>query len=513
MKTSTTEKVTRAYLVVLLVLALLVSSPLNFVLSLSLLILQLFVAFKPQAAGLNLVLTVATLVLAPLAIPDLFGVYTVLLVIPAVYLLSPSLKKYASTKTPTFSGVGRRASATLKHLSLGLFLVFVCSVIVWNFNLILITSVLLVCLGGLVWYVLRKVPKNALVEDRSWSRLLVGEAETRTFNISAKAETGLFVHLEPVNSWVKVEPKNFLLPPKTAVEATVVFAPPLAGPSKLKVNAVAADFWGLVETSQILAPLELHIIPRAKFAQWLAKKYLEQASFGAGLNISVQKSTIRVAKRGVEFHSTRLYQSGDRLKDIDWKHSYMLGDLIVKEYSGGLGNAAVVLVDLVAQDADSADKLAYNLVMAALTLAAEGIPTSIAAYTTSQVVAVTQMMASRELVKKALSLTEKIVIEAPKQKILGTASLRSVKSYVTRLNRLQSASAQNLSTILKFEADAIEQTAKTHPSTQALTTALKGLSGSAVLTVVSSNESEVLTLNLNRLQEKGYSAVTVNTKN
>lgn len=59
--------------------------------------------------------------------------------------------------------------------------------------------------------------------------------------------------------------------------------PPLAGPSKLRLQASAVDPHGLIQTNQILEPIELHIIPKAKYAQWLAKKYLEQTASGTSM--------------------------------------------------------------------------------------------------------------------------------------------------------------------------------------------------------------------------------------
>ena len=94
--------------------------------------------------------------------------------------------------------------------------------------------------------------------------------------------------------------QTFSLPAKGNMEATVRFTPPLAGPSKIQIKAASVDSRGLVETGQILEPIDLHIIPRAKYAPWLANKYLEQTSSGAGL-WRVQRSNPIVAKRGVEF--------------------------------------------------------------------------------------------------------------------------------------------------------------------------------------------------------------------
>lgn len=51
----------------------------------------------------------------------------------------------------------------------------------------------------------------------------------------------------------------------------------------------------------------------------------------------------------------------------------MLGELIVKQFSGSQGGVGVIVADLTASDAEEADALAYDLVMSALTLAKEGV--------------------------------------------------------------------------------------------------------------------------------------------
>lgn len=141
-----------------------------------------------------------------------------------------------------------------------------------------------------------------------------------------------------------------------------------------------------------------------------------------------QSSNNTISKQGLDYHSNRPYQTGDPLKNIDWKHSYMLGKLTVKQYSGSQGGVGVIVADLTASDAKEADALAYDLVMSALTLANEGLPSALAVYNQKEVIAATtQAMDSRETLKKAIELTGKILIEESKGKVLQPAELQRVK--------------------------------------------------------------------------------------
>jgi uncharacterized protein (DUF58 family) len=511
MTSLTAGTIARAYLVVVLELSVLVSSLLQLGLALALLAVQLYSAYKPPKASLNLVLVVSSLVFAPLALEALAGVYAVLLIVPALFLLDRSLKDFALTQAFSFSRVGRSASFVLKFLGLGLLLVFGVSDIVWNVTLMLTTVVLMGYLVVLVVYVFRAVPKMSLTEEKTWRRILVGDLETVEFNIKGKADTPILVSLKSADSWIHIEPTNFMLPAKKETKASVRFTPPLAGPSTIQVQAAYVDSRGLVQTGQVLEPVDLHIIPRAKYAQWLANKFLAETSIGGGLAIAVEQSSSRAAKYGVEFHDSRPYQAGDRLRDIDWRHSYMLGELIVKEFSGSQGQVGLIAADLTAKDAQDADRLAYNFVMSVLTLATEALASALAVYNRNEVLAVTQPINPRETLKKALELTEKIIIVESKEKVLQPTEMRRLKRSIGQLEEVKSDSARRLGKLLEFEFDANEESARLHPATLALAKAVENIKGPAVITVVSSmsDDSDALSLSLERLKEKGYRIVEV----
>ncbi len=340
---------------------------------------------------------------------------------------------------------------------------------------------------------------------------MVGDSETVKFNIKGKANVPILVSLEPFDAWVHVEPQNFMLQTKKETEASVRFTPPLAGPSKIQIKASVADCRRLVSTGQVLEPVDLHITPRARYAQWLANKFLEQTSAAGGMAVAVPGPSSKGSKRGVEFYGSRPYQSGDRLRDIDWKHSYMLGELIVKEFTGAQGQVGIIVADLTVKDAEAADRLAYNLVMSALTLATEALPSALAVYDRVEVIAVTVPMNPRETLKKALELTEKIVVVECKEKVLQPIDMRRLKRSIGQLGNVKGESAVNLGELLKFEVEANEKTAKKHPATLALAKAIENMQGSAVITVVSAvgDDSDALLLSLERLKDKGYSLVMV----
>ena len=75
-----------------------------------------------------------------------------------------------------------------------------------------------------------------------------------------------------------------------------------------------------------------------------------------------------------------MYQPGDNLKNIDWKHSVKYNELVTREFFEIQGQPVILLINLVAGDTEETDKLAYNIIVAALSLAQDGIPAALAAY-------------------------------------------------------------------------------------------------------------------------------------
>jgi len=502
--------IVRLYLVIVLLLAVVVSPPFQLGLSLALLAIQLYCAYRPLKASLNLILVVASLVLAPLAVEALVGAtFAVLLIVPALLLLDSSLKEYTLTQAFAFSRVGRSASSMLKSLGVCLGLVFLVSLVVSNMTLMLEAAVLLIYLATCVVYVCQRVPKTALEGSKTWSRIVVGDTDSKLVTLKTKARMPVQVFLETVDLWVNVEPASLDLASQANV--TLRFTPPLAGPSRVMLQASVIDDHGLIVTGQTLQPVDLHIIPKAKYAKWLANKFLEQTVQGSGSAAGVPRSLSRAGKPGVEFHGTHPYQPGDSWKYLDWKHSYMLGEFIVKEFSEAKGHVGIIVADLTAKNAEDADGLAYNLVMSALTLATEALPAALAVYNSKGVLAVTPPRAPRETLKTAMELTEKISIVEPKEKALQPLELRRLKRSISQLAQAKTETAQKLKEVLELESEANRQAAKQHPASQALMKAAKLTQAPAVITVASpiGYDSDALLLTLEQLREKGYSTVMV----
>jgi hypothetical protein len=294
-------------------------------------------------------------------------------------------------------------------------------------------------------------------------------------------------------------------------ELNLTITPPLAGPSHPRLQASITDPWGFVQINQVVEPVELHVIPRARYAEWLAMRYLEQTRPGIGVATTVSPEAGQMPKGGTEYYDSRAYQPGDRLMHVDWKHTLKLNELIIKEYTEAGGQAAIIAVNLSASDAEEADKLAFNLITTALTLAREAIPTALAAYNHQKVILTTVTIDPREALKHTLSLVKDITTVELAHRLLQPPDISRLKRNITLLNQATSEPAQRLLSLLDFERQAIEEAAKNHPLALALSSAIKHTPPPAVIVSVSqlNHDAEALLVTTDKLSRQGFTTIPV----
>lgn len=513
---STPKTILKAYLILIFLVAMLSSVPPYSIVALVLLALWLYSFYKPLRAELTLTLTVTTLTLTPFALQSLAGpFFSAFLIIPTVPLLDQGLRMNALNQSFTYSKAGRKATTMLKALATTFSIVFVSSLILLNYMLMLTSIILVSYLAFVLLYILRAIPKLALEESKTWRRVLVGDAAEVPLTLKSKAKTLLQVCLRAPQQWIHLQPSRFAMEMHAEANINLTFTPPLAGPSKLQIHALTVDPWGLTQTNQLLDPVELHIIPKARYAEWLAKKYLEPTASGtAPITATSPLKMLKAARLGVEYSSSRLYQPGDRLKDVDWKHTFKLQQLVIKEYLSAQGQSAIIATNLTAKDLEEADELAYNLITSALTLATEAVPTALAAYNQKDIIETTNAINPREMLKKALKLTQNITIVEPLERTLEPQNIKRLRRNINQLEQATIKPAQKLEEILKLEYQILQETAKRHPAGQALAKAAEGTPAPAVITVVSpfSHDADALSVTLDKLERKGYSTLIVKSK-
>ncbi|GAG52182.1 unnamed protein product, partial [marine sediment metagenome] len=223
-------------------------------------------------------------------------------------------------------------------------------------------------------------------------RVVAGTSADILLYATSRASARLHVFLSPVDSWVAITPQRFTLD-RDRIKLDVTISASLAGLPYPQLEASVVDARGFIQTNQMVEALELDVIPRATYAEWLAERYLERTGTEGALISTRTSETTTTLRRGSEYFGSRGYQPGDPLRDIDWKHTAKLGKLIVKEqYVEGGGQAAILGANLSVTSAEEADRVAFDMITAALTLAREAIPTALAIYNHQKVVLTTPIL-------------------------------------------------------------------------------------------------------------------------
>jgi hypothetical protein len=272
----------------------------------------------------------------------------------------------------------------------------------------------------------------------------------------------------------------------------------------------AVDVRGLVRVNNTVEPVALHVIPRAKYAEWLAMKYLEQAGTGGGESFLPEA---RAPRRGTEYLDSRAYQPGDEMRNIDWKHTVKFNQLVVKEFIESGGQKAIIGVNLSVADAEEADKLAFDLITTALTLAQEMVPTALAAYNHEQVVQTTAAVDPRDALKHSMALVNSIAQVELGQRYLQPASLGRLRRNLGILRGATSQPAQQLLSILDFEYRAIEKAAGGNPATAALLRSAERVPAPASVVLISrlNHDAEAVMIATERLQRRGFNMLPLVT--
>jgi uncharacterized protein (DUF58 family) len=287
--------------------------------------------------------------------------------------------------------------------------------------------------------------------------------------------------------------------------------PLLAGECSPRLNVAAADTRGFIRLSQTIEPLQLHVIPRARYAEWLANKYLEQSG-GGSLTMTALSAKANALPRGrAEYFGSRAYQPGDPMKDIDWKHASKLNQLIVREYAETNDQTAILVVNLTAGDAEEADLLAFKTITAALTLAQQQIPTALAAYNHEGVFLIRGLTDPDDILRQALSLSREIKTARMTNRCLEPTDIARIRRNIALLRQADSEPARRLTEVLSFERRAIEEAAAEHPATLALTEVTELTPAPAMIFLISSlnHDAEAVLVTTEKLSRRSFTTVPV----
>jgi uncharacterized protein (DUF58 family) len=489
--------------------------------SLLLLAALIYTAFRPQRPSSDVVVNLMPVFLVPLALAplvDALGVpaslapVAVVPALPSLFLLDDSLRRCVRLRQ-TFTRAKGERQITPTFLSLGsaaLAVMFLAPV-VGRPVLLLAGAAVLLYLVIILARVLALVPGRPFTADMVLKRVIAGISGGISFQLTSRTSLRLYCRAAPEDAWVRVRPSQFISGDRDGLWLELSFTPALAGECRPPLQISALDPHGLVQMNQRLEPLQLHVIPMAHYAEWLATRYLEQAEAGV---ISGLPDSLRLPRRGVEYRESRAYQPGDPLKDIDWKHTAKLNQLIVNTYGESGQRAAIIAANLEADSAAAADRLAFNLITVALTLARENIPAALAVYDRHRVVLHTGIIDTFEVLKQTLSLVRQITTAELEGRHLEPTDIAKVRRSIRQLQQAESEPARRLLEILNFEHRAVEESARNHPATPALSAVTGRVPAPATIFLVSqlNHDAEAVLVATEKLARRKFTVVPVENK-
>lgn len=505
--------------------------------ALALLLMMLFIIFRPLYSRLNIVVSVAAFFLLPVLLEPLVkylpyyaflssvsltvGIFDLTLIqilvvmatLPTLYLLDYSLRQSAQGMPLAQSIKGRYVPIIPTTLFISTLAILFVSVVVSSSllffsGIILVLYLLIVLLRVLL--ATHGLPLDIPVIQK---RIIAGNTADISLYPVSKATIKMYGLLSPVDSWVRVMPQIITLN-KSETKLNLIITPPLAGSSHPQLRVSVTDSRGFIRMDHVVEPVELHVIPRARYAVWLATRFLEQTGERGILARGASSPQVSsIPKRGIEYADSRNYQPGDPLVHVDWKHTLKLNRLIIKEYIEAGERVAIIAANLAVADAEEADKLAFNLITTALTLAREAIPTALAVYNHQEVVLTTPLIDPRESLKQTLTLVKDITPVEFAHRFLRQPDIKRLRWNIAQLKQATSGPAQRLLDILGFEYQAIEAAAKNHPATIALSWVAKHAPPPAVIILISqlNHDAEALLVTAEKLSKRGFTTMTLDT--
>ncbi|MBT4512439.1 MAG: hypothetical protein HOC20_09560 [Chloroflexi bacterium] len=407
------------FYVVLVLVTLAIFSPMAFSsVSLLFLIVFLFFTFRRSWPLMNFSIDLYLFLALPLMYElVVHSLWSWLFSVPLLGLLGYDMERLTSAHSFSDTTYKWQPSRLLTGMAVVVLVSLVLAALVGKVNVIIACALLIGYIGFLLSRVIvgmRQVPVKAVKAEH---RVLAGESLTITIPLENRSKYARWLCITSEHEWVKAEPQKMLLT-GDGIGLDVSVKTQLSGPQMVRLQGSILDRWGLLQRRVELEVAELQIIPKAKYAFWLAER------------------------------------------------------LVVKEFEGQQTSAAILLVNLVAGNAEEADQLVYALVTTGMTLAGEGIPAILAVYRQDEVVAVTETLDPRELVLRCLALSQKVEICESTHKYFQSSDPVRLRSTMRRLKMLGVDSMAKIVELLDLEFKALYASVAANPATLALNSAL-----------------------------------------
>jgi hypothetical protein len=447
------------------------------------------------------VAALASVLVAPVLLAPYVGNWSVLLALPAYAAVARGFEGLA----PKLIAAAPQARRSLSPLALSvggaIVVVLVTALVVAAPTLALTSGCLLLAMSLTAAVQYARLGSRPLHVECLDVTVRAGERVTIDLEVVPAARGGLLFALMAPEGAVLRNPGPFA--PDDRAHKSVTLAPLLGGPSDVVVRASVTDSFGLVHLGQSLTAAHLNVIPRARVARWVAEEFLAHRGGGveAGGALSREVAGLLATLGGVEYLSSRLYVPGDTLLSIDWKHTSRLQSLVLKTFDDGTRSAGLILVNLSATDADEADRLEYEFLSAALTVATMSCGASIAAYGGRGKSELTRLLFGDALVRASLDACPGVSISPAWRRYSRPVSVQRVRAQVVRA---RGAGATKLSALLALKERAVQSFVDSAPvGPLLLKAAHQGLPAWCVAISTMHRDAEAVLTGLHDLEGRG----------
>jgi uncharacterized protein (DUF58 family) len=426
-----------------------------------------------------------------LFIPVTGPYWPLLISLPVLLLVDRALKKSSLTAPMQETHFKRRPtnlSITLGAIDLAVLLVSAALSVI---TLLAASILVILYLISLIVVIIKYFPSKPVAEEPINLRVVAGRSVSQETFIKVITRIGSRLFLISREPWLKVTPIILSLQ-EEKVTTQISMTPTLSGPTNPSLEGYALDQWGLVQIRFTLQPINLIVIPRARYAEWVANKYLQGTKPGELpliANVSAMQPGYGL-RRGIEYYGNRMYQPGDSLRNMDWKHSYKYNELIVKEYTEFHGQAVIILINLISGNDDQKDILAFNILSTAITMAQENAPVVLTAYSDQAVVMTTGTLHGQQIILRALQILKNIIVREAPEKYLEPPNVRRLKANIHRMQGISGKPAGVLGELLQMEYKSLSHNSQNSPFTLAYNQAMSGINQQATVIVISQHNHD-----------------------
>ena len=492
------------YLVILLVVVTFLAPPPYPWLALGILAVQAVYFSRdfhpPQALAVALI----TLLLTPLAASTVIGGWWAgALILPALPIMETAARRAVPLLPAPRYDPGTRVSQTTARVVLALVAVALLAVALGNRPILAASAVMFAALVARVLYSLARMPRSPIVAEPAMVRCLAGDVTEARLVIRNACPLSIRVSARSAEPWCDISLETAGLPPRQEAGVQVSATPPLAGRFHPVMCFAAYDDAGLVSRCTEEAPLDIRVIPRARYARELGRRFLEQTQ-GMGDLIAASWSG---HTRGIEFRGLRAYQPGDRMRDFAWRHSFKYNFPVVIDRYDPLPGGAILLVNLATSSEEETDWLSYQIVTSALTAARAGVPIVIAAYTLEGVHVATRGLPPRESVRVALRLSDEVVTLTPQRRLLEPPNLLRLRRIARNLAAAyRGQTAPGIHRMIELETETLEEIAAAHPAWAAARHIMQVAAPPATASLIThwNHDADALAVVVARLTSSGY---------